>query len=258
MAPPTTHSPPRGPLVRGIDHNVSLPVFEGPMDLLLFLIRKNEIDIYDIPIGRITSQYLAILKSMETRQLEVAGEFFVMAATLMQIKSRLLLPRDEQLPGEEEETEEADPRWELVRQLIEYRKYKEAAGRLGEFMEQARDTLFRDYRPGPGETEERPLQPSDPMALWNVFNQVLRRLSEKIVVGQIHDETVTVAERMEAIVEELQRRPRFRFSELIQPGTSLPHLIATFLALLELSRLNRLSLQQDEAFGDIECAALRE
>jgi len=247
------------PLIRGFDHSVSLPIFEGPLDLLLFLIRKNEIDIYDILIVRITNQYLEILRNMEHQRLEVAGEFFVMAATLMHIKSRMLLPKDEQLPGmAEDEQEDVDPRWELVQQLIEYRKFKDAAGQLGALMEEAQNVLFREYFLKSEERIERPLHPSDSITLWNTFNHVLRRLSEKIVVGQIHDETVTVSERMEDILGELTRRKSFKFSDLIHGTVSVHFVVSTFLALLELSRLSRVDLQQDTAFGDIICTRTTE
>ncbi len=247
------------PLIRGYDHSVSLPIFEGPLDLLLFLIRKSEIDIYDIPIEHITGQYLTILRNMEHQKLEVAGEFFVMAATLMHIKSRMLLPKDEQLinVGEDEE-EESDPRWELVQQLIEYKKFKDAAGQLKDLMEEAQNILFREYFLKKEDRIERPLKPSDPITLWNVFNQVLRRLSEKIVIGQIHDETITVAERMEDIIHELEARPKFRFSELITGKVSIPYVVSTFLALLELTRLRRINIQQDSAFADIVCSRFEE
>ena len=247
------------PLIRAFDHAVSLPVFEGPLDLLLFLIRKNEIDIYDIPIERITRQYLEILRSMEHQRLEVAGDFFVMAATLMQVKSRMLLPKDEQLPGmDEDEGDEVDPRWELVQQLIEYKKFKDASGKLGELMEEAQNTLFRDYFIKAEDRVERPLRPTDAVSMWNTFNQVLRRLSEKIVIGQIHDDTVTIAERMEDILEEIQARPKFRFSELISGPVSVPYVISTFLALLELARLRKLVLEQNAGFDDILCTAFKE
>lgn len=247
------------PLIRGFDHSVSLPIFEGPLDLLLFLIRKNEIDIYDIPIERITNQYLEILRKMEHQRLEVAGEFFVMAATLMQIKSRMLLPKDEQLPGiMEEEAEDIDPRWELVQQLIEYRKFKDAAGQISELMEEAQNILFREYFLKAEEKVERPLHPSDSITLWNTFNQVLRRLSEKIVIGQIHDETITVAERMEDILKELTARSSFKFSELIHGTVSVHYVVSTFLALLELSRLSKVDLHQDTVFGEITCTGTRE
>jgi segregation and condensation protein A len=247
------------PLIRGFDHSVSLSIFEGPLDLLLFLIRKNEIDIYDIPIEHITGQYLDILRNMEHQRLEVAGEFFVMAATLMHIKSRMLLPKDEQLisVGEDEE-EETDPRWELVQQLIEYKKFKDAAGQLQDLMDEAQNILFREYFLKKEDRIERPLKPSDPITLWNVFNQVLRRLSEKIVIGQIHDEIITVAERMEDIIHQLESRPKFRFSELITGRVSIPYVVSTFLALLELTRLRRISLQQDGAFADIVCSRTEE
>jgi len=247
------------PLIRGFEHSVNLPVFEGPLDLLLFLIRKNEIDIYDIPIERITHQYLEFLKSMETRQLEMAGEFFVMAATLMHIKSRMLLPREDQAAStEEEEDSDIDPRWELVQQLIQYRKFKDAAGHLGDLMDEARNILFRDYATKSEELPERPLKPTDAVSLWNTFNLVLRRLSEKIIIGEIHDETITVAERMEDILKEIDRRPRFLFSELLQGTVSIPFVVSTFLALLELTRLNKLEIHQDAAFADIHCQAITE
>lgn len=243
-------------LLRGFEHAVSLPVFEGPLDLLLFLIRKNEIDIYDIPIERITQQYLEILRAMEHQRPEEAGEFFVMAATLMQIKSRMLLPKDEQLPSlEEDEEVETDPRWELVQQLIEYRKFKDASGQLAELMEVAQNTLFREYFNTPEDRIERPLKPTDAVSLWNVFNQVLRRLSDRIVVGQIHDEIITIADRMEDILLGLKERRRFHFSELITGPVSVLYVVSTFLALLELNRLNRIRLEQDEAFADILCLA---
>jgi segregation and condensation protein A len=247
---------PDQPLIRAYEHAVTLPVFEGPLDLLLFLIRKNEIDIYDIPIERITTQYLDILRGMEHQRLEIAGDFFVMAATLMQIKSRLLLPRDEQLPGQEDEEEESDPRWELVQQLIQYRKFKEISGRLEEIMDEARNVLFRDYFLSSEEKPERPLQPSDAVSLWNVFNQVLRRLADKIVIGEIHDEVVSVADRMEDILKRIETTPSFRFSALLQTDrVTVPFIISTFLALLELTRLRRLTLVQDSAFADILCNA---
>ena len=247
------------PLIRNSDHTVSLPIFEGPLDLLLFLIRRNELDIYDIPIEKVTTQYLDILRSMEHQRLEVAGDFFVMAATLMQIKSRMLLPKDEQLPGgDEDEEDDLDPRWELVQQLIEYKKFKEAAGQLNTLMEGAQNVLFREYFMKAEDKPERPLKPSDSVTLWNVFNQVLRRLSEKITIGEIHEETVTVAERMEDIIHELNIRRQFRFTDLVKGTVSVHFVIASFLALLELTSLRKPDLKPDEAFEDILCTACQE
>lgn len=246
-------------LIRTFDHPVKLPVFEGPLDLLLFLIRKNEINVYDIPIERITRQYLEIVRDLDKLHLEGAGEFFVMAATLMQIKSRLLLPRDERLPGAEEDAEaEVDPRWELVQQLIEYKKFKDAAGRMATLIDEAQNILFRNVILRSEDLPQRPLLPADAIGLWNIFNQVLRRLADKIVVGQIHEESVTVATRIEYILARLQRQPRFFFSELIEGSASAVVIIATFLALLELTRLRRVDLQQEVAFADILCLAVTE
>jgi segregation and condensation protein A len=181
-----------------------------------------------------------------------------MAATLMQIKSRMLLPKDEQLPEEESVDGETDPRWELVQQLIEYKKFKEAAGNLGELMDEAQNILFRHYFSKHEERVERPLMPTDAVNMWNVFNQVLRRLSEKIIVGQIHDEVVTIADRMESIIEKLETTRSFCFSELIKGPVSTSYVVATFLALLELTRLRRITLKQSEAFADIDCVACGE
>lgn len=243
-------------LVQSYDHTIRLPIFEGPLDLLLFLIRKNEVDIYDIPVENVLRQYLAVLRGMERLQLEVAGEFFVMAATLMYIKSRLLLPKEQQREDEEEAEEEIDPRWELVQQLLEYRKFKDAAGQLEELVGLAQDHLPREYYARSEDKPQRPLRPTDRIELWNTFNQVLRRLADKIVVGQIQDEVVTVADRMESILHRLRSQDSFLFSELFEDGTprSLPYLVSSFLALLELTRLRHITLEQSENFADIRCA----
>lgn len=238
-----------------LDHPIRLPVFEGPLDLLLFLIRRNEIDIYDIPIETVTRQYLEVLRAMDRLNLEVAGEFFVMAATLMYIKSRMLLPRNEELPQEDEEDPDSiDPRWELVQQLIEYKKFKEAATQLEDMIEAQQNILPRLFKES--DVEERPLRPSDKIELWNVFNTVLRRLAEQMVQGEIHDDHVTVADRMEVILERIKSEKTFLFSSLIPKRTSIAMLISTFVAILELTRLRRLRLQQNEAFSDIVCYAV--
>ncbi len=245
-------------MVPDTDHRIKLQVFEGPLDLLLFLIRKNELDIYDIPIEQVTRQYLDALFAMQQLDLGLAGEFFVMAATLMEIKSRLLLPKDQQAvdPNATDE-EEMDPRWELVHQLIQYRKFKEAAGRLGELAAERQDLIER-YVSALSDRSDRPLKSTDRIELWNVFNLVLRRLAEKLVVGEIHDEQVTVADQMELLLRRLQTQPRFVFSELFTTTVSLRTLIATFLAVLELARLKRLRIRQDQAFADILCEAVNE
>ncbi len=240
-------------------HSVRLPVFEGPLDLLLFLIRRNEIDIYDIPIEEVTRQYLGTLRSMEQLNLEVAGEFFVMAAQLMYIKSRMLLPRHQQGPDEvaDELDEGADPRWQLVQQLLEYRGFKEAAEALRERIAAHNEQVPR-FVGTPEELPERPLKPVDRIALWNTFNLVLRRLAEKLVQGEIHEEPVTVADQMEVILERIRGEPRFLFTSLCGERPTVPLLVASFLAILELSRLGKLQLRQHQAFADIEIHALEQ
>lgn len=241
--------------VTRLDQPIKLAAFEGPLDLLLFLIRKNEIDIYDIPIGEITRQYLEVLYAAEKLRLEVAGDFFVMAATLMQIKSRMLLPVDQQRPEEHEE-DGPDPRWELVQQLLEYERFKKAAEDLQALMEQQQDRLPRLYKEPEDEPRKRPIKPVDKMDVWAAFNQVLRRLSERMVVGRIEDEMVTVSERMEHILELLKNRRSFTFLEILKDeNLTLGLVVATFLAILELTRTGKLMLLQSHTFGDIDCIA---
>jgi segregation and condensation protein A len=241
------------------DPRISLPVFEGPLDLLLFLIRKSEIDIYDIPIETVTRQYLETLRAMEQLDLDVAAEFFVMAATLMEIKSRLLLPKNQQAVDPEAGEDEAlDPRWGLVHQLLEYRKFKEAAAQLGEMAQRRQDLLGRQVPSLAPEALDRPLHGVTRFELWGTFNLVLRRLAEKLVVGEIHDETVTVADQMIWLLARARAEKEFVFSGVFAGGISLRRLVATFLALLELTRLRKLELRQDATFSDIICRAVEE
>ncbi|MEM8549486.1 MAG: segregation/condensation protein A [Verrucomicrobiota bacterium] len=259
MDTPDVGEEPRDALLPSREMAIRLPVFEGPLDLLLFLIRKNELDIYDIPIEQVTRQYLEVLRQMEELSLEVAGEFFVMASTLMYIKSRMLLPAGEQEAQPDDEAEEADPRWELVEQLIEYKRFKEAAEQIRQAVEQQQDYLPRLYKVGEENQSLRPLQASDRLELWNTFNLVLRRLSEQIVQGEIRDEQVTVAERMERILDKLQQSRRFLFSEIFEGELITQNkLVATLFAVLELVRLKQLSISQEELFGDVCCEAYNE
>lgn len=242
-------------LIQSTDHPIRLPIFEGPLDLLLFLIRKNEIDIYDIPISEVTRQYLEVLHQMENLNLEIAGDFFVMAATLMYIKSRMLLPKKDQGPEfEDGDEEDIDPRWELVQQLLEYRRVKETASSLQELIERANDLLPRIGANFEENIPERPLKAGDRIEIWNTFNQVLRRLTERRAVGEIHDESVTVSDRMEFILEKLKTEQAFTFSSLFTHKASVHIVVATFLAILELARMNELSIQQTENFADIQCS----
>lgn len=245
-------------MVPDSDYRIKLRVFEGPLDLLLFLIRKNELDIYDIPIESVTRQYIDALHAMQELDLEVAGEFFVMAATLMEIKSRMLLPKGQHAIDPNAEDEEMDPRWELVHQLLQYKKFKEASAKLGELIALRQDLMERHVSALRADAAERPLKAADRIELWNAFNIVLRRLAEKLIVGEIRDEQVTVADQMEYLLEQGRTKKSFVFSELFPGKVTLRTLVATFLALLELTRLKRLRLRQDEAFTDIICDAVEE
>lgn len=238
-------------MVPDADYRIKLQVFEGPLDLLLFLIRKNELDIYDIPIESVTHQYLDVLRAMQQLDLDLAGEFFVMAATLMEIKSRMLLPKGQHAVDPNAEEEEVDPRWELVHQLLQYKKFKDAAAQLATLAETRQNLMERYISALSADATERPLRSVDRIELWNAFNIVLRRLAEKLVVGEIHDEVVTVADQMEWLLARTQTERSFVFTSLFPDGVTLRRLVATFLAMLELTRLKRLRLRQNEAFSDI-------
>ncbi len=240
------------------DLSVKLPVFEGPLDLLLFLLRKNEIDIYDIPIEQITSQYLGVLRTMENLSLDIAGEFFVMAATLMYIKSRMLLPTDERAnQAQDEDDSDLDPRWQLVEQLLEYKKVKQRAAVLEDMIDERQNCLPRLCSEKDIVDTKRPLKNSDRIEIWNTFNNVLRRLAEKLVEGEIVGEHVSVADRMEFILN--LESDEVKFSDLFEKGkTTISLLVATFLAVLELTRLRRLDITQNESFGEIYLKKLPE
>jgi segregation and condensation protein A len=240
------------------DYRIKLQVFEGPLDLLLFLIRKNELDIYDIPIESVTRQYIDALHAMQQLDLDVAGEFFVMAATLMEIKSRLLLPKGQHAVDPNADDEEVDPRWELVHQLIQYKKFKDAASGIAQLVENRQNLLPRLMPSSAGPDADRPLRNVDRIELWNTFNVVLRRLAEKLVVGEIHDEVVTVADQMEWLLARVTPGAGCVFSSLFPQGVTLRRLVATFLAMLELTRIKRLRIRQDEAFTDIHLEGLAE
>jgi segregation and condensation protein A len=240
-------------LVPSNDFAIRLPAFEGPLDLLLYLIRRNEVDIYDIPIKHVTSQYIEILDSMENLDLEVAGEFFVMAATLMYIKSRMLLPQKDQGTNQDVEDDDIDPRWELVQQLLEYKKFKEASSEIEALILNSNDLIARIGPKDALQAVERPLKPVERVDLWNTFNQVLRRLAERITTGEINAEQVTVADRMEFILLRFKQKPNFLFSELFEATTTITTIVATFLAVLELTRLGEILIKQDRAFSDIRC-----
>lgn len=245
-------------LIPDNDFAIRLPAFEGPLDLLLYLIRRSEVDIYDIPIARVTDQYVEVLGAMEKLDLEAAGEFFVMASTLMYIKSRMLLPKKDQGANEDVEEDDVDPRWELVQQLLEYRKFKEAAEDIRKLILNSNDLIARIGPKEAVEAVERPLKPVDRVDLWNTFNQVLRRLAERIDEGQINAEQVTVSDRMEVVLLRIKHESAFLFSQLFESTTTITTIVATFLAVLELTRLNKITLTQERSFGDIRCSRVED
>lgn len=233
------------------EYKIELEVFEGPLDLLLYLIKKDEIDIYDIPIESVTAQYMEYLSLMRMLDLNIAGEFIVMAATLMMIKSRLLLPADA-VEDEEEEEEEEDPRWELVRQLVEYKKFKDAANRLQD-LELEQENVF-----GPGsrriqvETDDAGVKLGD-VSLFDLiaaFNDVLKRTAEE-QIGEIYDDSVSVADKIDTILRTVGRKKEVAFSSLFNNASSRNEVICTFLAVLELIRLRQISALQHAPFGEI-------
>ena len=231
------------------DYKVKLEVFEGPLDLLLYLIKKDEIDIYDIPIEHITKQYLDYLQMFKILDLDVAGEFVVMAANLIYIKSRSLLPVHQQPP--EETAEEADPRWELVRQLIEYKKFKDAAGHL-QLREVARENLFSRVPEKPDFQAERPIGEVSIFDLINAFQGILKRLNKKEDLREIFEENFTVSDKIDLIVKMISSGVSLKFTELFANVASRTEVVVTFLAVLELIRLKQLRVTQAEEFGEIE------
>ena len=231
------------------EYKVQLEVFEGPLDLLLYLIKKEEVDIYDIPIEKITTQYVQYLDLMRMLDLNVAGEFLVMAATLMMIKSRLLLPPEERTVLEEEE--EDDPRWDLVRQLVEYKKFKDAAIFL-EALEDEREGIFG--REGDHlALESKPdvaLHDVSLFDLLTVFNEALKRVNQEDL-KEIFAERFTVADKIETIMQRLLREDRISFIGLFSEIASRHEIVCTFLAVLELIRLRQIRAVQDQPFGEI-------
>jgi segregation and condensation protein A len=230
-----------------LGYQVKLPLFEGPLDLLLFLIHRDQIDIHDIPIARITEEYLGYLRFMEYLQLDVAAEFMVMAATLMSIKSQMLLPRPE-LTGE---LFEEDPRQELVQRLLEYRLYKTAAQELLEREQQARLVYSRPGESPPDEidTEEDLLEVSI-FELISAFEQIMATQPEADAHHVIL-ETYSVTERCNYILNLLIDERKVSFGEVLRSEGGPMVMVVTFLALLELMRTQRVAVRQKEAFGQI-------
>lgn len=231
------------------EYKVKLEVFEGPLDLLLYLIKRDEVDIYDISLERITQQYLSFMEAFKVLDLEVAGEFVVMAANLIYLKSRTLLPASVQPP--EEEAEEEDPRWELVRQLLEYKKFKDVAAQLQE-REAAQEALFSRVPEIADEAPERPLGDVGVFDLINAFNGILKRLNQREDLREIFEENFTVSDKIELVLKVMSGGVPVLFTELFASVASRAEIVVTFLAVLELIRLKQLRAFQSEPFGEIE------
>ena len=228
-----------------MEYRVRLEMFEGPLDLLLYLIQVNEIDIYDIPIARITEEYLHCLVTMQELDLEVAGEFLVIAATLIHIKSKMLIPAEER---QEEDQSQEDPRKELVDQLLEYKRFKETAMTF-EGLESRAQLLYA-----------RPIDPSVPVAegplevslseLLRAFAAIMQRSPDAAVL-EITPDTINVSERMVALLDRLTLQCTLPFAALFDGAGSRSLLIATFLALLELLRQGLVRARQSDPDGEI-------
>ncbi|MCS7161681.1 MAG: segregation/condensation protein A, partial [Gemmatales bacterium] len=225
-----------------------LDIFRGPLDLLLYLVERNEVDIFDIPIARITEQYLRYLEVLHIIDPERVGEFVVMASTLMEIKSRLLLPHDSPEGAVEE-----DPRLGLVRQLVEYRKYKEAAQRLEELAHRQAARFARRVC-------EKPSRPSDPsqeairpVEIWDLVSAFCRLLRETLALQAqriVYDETPTQV-FISRILQRLAQTPRLPFREIFEPPHTRGRLVGFFLALLELIKTRQVLAEQTAPFGEI-------
>ena len=233
------------------DYKIELEIFEGPLDLLLYLIRKDEVNVHDIPIARITEQYLEYLDLMKMLDLNIAGEFVLMAATLMHIKSRMLLPPSER-PEDEDEGPEEDPRLELVRQLLEYKRFKEVAQDLHVLEQEAATTFSRNEEDRSLlAAAERPLAEVSIFDLLAAFSEVFKRAAEAPAREILGDE-VKVADKIQEVRELLQHTHGVRFLDLFRPGATRMELVATFLAMLELIRLKTILVFQRQVFGPIE------
>jgi len=246
-------------------YQVKIDAFEGPLDLLLHLINGLEIDIYDIPVAQITEQYLMYIKTMNELKLDVASEFLVMAATLLVIKSKMLLPKHEEDPGYEDPDilYEEDPRDELVERLIEYRKYKEAAHDL-KSMEVERGLM---YTKPPSDLSEFTKESQPEKAELNVslydmlaaFQKLMRRKKlQRPIATKIARQEISIDTRMTEIMAELkQLKGRKNFNDLF-PNPTKDHIVVTFLAILELIKRKEIDAQQQENFGDIYVEAVKE
>lgn len=236
------------------EYRVRFEVFEGPLDLLLYLIRKEEVDIYEVNLTKIATEFIDYLNLMRELDLDIAGEFVVMAATLMLIKSRELLPRDQRPENQGAAEDDAeDPRWELIRQLVEYRKFKDAAARMQDLEWRAENTYPRI--PGRVELpEEQPARRAEATIfdLLAAVSSVLKRFSDRTGESRdVFEDKWSVSEKIEYLLVSIREKAEIRFSDLFHAATSRTEVVVTFLAVLELVRLRMIQARQSEAFSEI-------
>ncbi len=235
------------------EYKVQFEVFEGPLDLLLYLIKKEEVDIYEVNLTKLASQFIEYVDLMRQFDLDVAGEFLVMASTLMYIKSRELLPVDQQVVVEPEDEGE-DPRFELIRQLVEYKKFKDAAASL-QTLEERQENVFPRV---PGkiefESEAAPVKPEVGIFdLLNAVNGILKRFAAKEAsTREIYEDKWTVSEKIEYVRNLITERGSVKFTALFEAAANRAEIVCTFLALLELIRMKQLACLQPEPFAEIE------
>ena len=238
------------------EYKVKFEVFEGPMDLLLYLVKQEEVDIYEVNLTKIAREFIEYVDLMREFDIEIAGEFLVMASTLMYIKSKELLPVDQQVATDEDDEGE-DPRWELIRKLVEYKKFKDAADKLGTLEHEQEDVYPR--LPAKQEfdmpKDRGPRLKVSIFDLINAVNDVIKRVDGRTHdIRQIKDEQFTVADKINVLRERLATQLRFTFNELFTDAVGRNEVVATFLALLELIRLKHIKIDQEDSFGDIVIA----
>ncbi|KPU28115.1 chromosome segregation protein ScpA [Caloranaerobacter sp. TR13] len=236
-------------------YNVVLEIFEGPLDLLLHLIDKNEVDITDIPISKITEQYLEYLEKMKDLDLEITSEFLLMAATLLEIKSKMLLPKKKD-KGRQLEIDEIDPREDLVKKLIEYKRFKEAAVKLKEKELLQKKLFFKPREEIDLDLSNEKLELEDIKIedLLKVFCNIVKRKdieTNKIRIHEIKRDEISIEESMKKIKKLLSKKRSINFTDLFDENSSRIYIVVTFLSLLELMKLKIIAIKQEKNFGNI-------
>ena len=245
-----------------MDLSIKLQNFEGPMDLLLHLIEKNKVDIMDIPIAQITDQYFDYIREMPGDDMDVMSDFLVMAATLLDIKARMLLP-----PEKNEEGEEIDPRAELVEKLLEYKMYKHLSGQMRGWEEDAAFVMYREgHLPPEVKNFRAPVDPDDLLgdvtltALHTVFMDVMKRQADRVdpirsTFGRIEKEDVDVRSVMSDVQTQIMKKRSCSFRSLLTGGRGKMYTVVTFLTILELMKMGRVGVEQEDTFGEIYITA---